>query len=150
MNDELAIVIPVFNEGKNFPQFWQAVTAHVKSPFRAYVIYDFDEDDTVPVAKQVIDRGETRLELLKNNVKRGVVGAIQTGFNRVAAGPCLVVMADLSDDFSQVDDMLSLYNEGNQIVAGSRYMPGGKIIGAPFLKQMMSRLAGVSLHWLRG
>lgn len=150
MGEGLAIVIPVYNEGKNFTKFWAEVTAHVKSPFQAYVVYDFDEDDTVPVAQSIVDEGETRLTLLKNNVKRGVVGAILTGFNSVSAGPCLVVMADLSDDFRQVDDMLELYRQGYQIVAGSRYMRGGKIIGAPFLKQMMSRAAGVSLHWLRG
>lgn len=150
MGEELAIVIPVYNEGKNFPQFWSEVTTHVKSSFQAYVIYDFDEDDTVAAAQSFIDRGETRLTLLKNNVRRGVVGAIQTGFNHVESGPCLVVMADLSDDFRQVDDMLALYRQGYHIVAGSRYMPGGKILGAPFVKQMMSRAAGVSLHWLRG
>jgi dolichol-phosphate mannosyltransferase len=61
----------------------------------------------------------------------------------------LVVMADLSDDLAQVDRMMKLYEDGYHVVAGSRYMKGGKMIGGPWFKQMLSRLAGTSLYWLR-
>jgi hypothetical protein len=78
------------------------------------------------------------------------VGAILTGFNAVESGPVLVVMADLSDDLGQVDKMLALYKEGNDLVAGSRYMKGGSIEGGPWFKQFLSRMAGISLHLFRG
>lgn len=148
--DELSIVIPVFNEGKNFSHLWSEVTTHIKSPFHAYLVYDFDEDDTVPAAQKVIAQGDPRLSLVKNDIGRGVVGAIRTGFNQISTGPCIVVMADLSDDLKQVDQMVELYRKGNHIIAGSRYMPGGKIEGSAFLKQLMSRMAGLTLFWLRG
>jgi dolichol-phosphate mannosyltransferase len=32
---------------------------------------------------------------------------------------------------------------------GSRYMKGGRLIGGPFFKQLMSRWAGTSLYWFR-
>jgi len=146
----LHIVIPVFNEGANFPRLWEELTHSITVPFHAMVVYDFDEDDTVPAVERVIQSGEKRLELVKNDIKRGVVGAIRTGFAKVSEGPVLVVMADLSDDLAQVVPMLELYRSGYQVVAGSRYMPGGKIIGGPLLKQSFSRIAGVSLYWLRG
>ncbi len=146
---ELTIIIPVYNEGANFPRLWTELTAHVRSPFRALVVYDFDEDNTVPGAQQIIDAGEKRLALVKNSVARGVVGAIRTGFQHAPDGPVLVVMADLSDDLAQVDSMLALYDRGFHIVVGSRYMRGGRLIGGPWLKGLMSRTAGVSLYWLR-
>lgn len=146
----LAIVIPVYNEGANFPALWRAISSHVRSEFSSLVVYDFDEDNTVPVVRQIIDQGETRLRLVKNQVRKGVVGAILTGINAVESGPVLVVMADLSDDLGQVDRMVELYRQGYDIVVGSRYMRGGKIIGGPVLKQGLSRLAGLSLHWFRG
>jgi dolichol-phosphate mannosyltransferase len=62
----------------------------------------------------------------------------------------LVVMADLSDDMGQVRRMLELYNAGNDIVVGSRYMKGGKLIGGPWFKQLLSRLSGLTLCWFRG
>lgn len=150
MSDELTIIIPVFNEGVNFPSLWEEMDSLIRSPFRALVVYDFDEDDTVPVVQRLVAQGESRIWLIKNQVRKGVVGAIRTGLHEVEAGPVLVVMADLSDDLAQVDKMLALYREGNDVVAGSRYMKGGRIEGGPWLKQFLSRIAGVSLHFLRG
>ena len=146
----LTVVIPVYNEASNFPGLWQAITESVHSEFVAIVVYDFDADNTIPVVQLIIDRGERRLRLLKNSIGPGVVGAIRTGFNTVTEGPVLVVMADLCDDLRVVDAMLQLYRQGYDVVVGSRYMPGGGIEGGPFLKKMLSRMAGVSLHYLRG
>ncbi len=149
-NPELTLVVPVFNEGKNFPSLWAAITSQIRSALEAVVVYDFDEDNTVPVVQQIIAYGESRLRLVKNNICPGVVGAILTGFNQVADGPVLVVMADLSDDLGQVDRMLALYRRGYHLVVGSRYMPEGKLEGGPWFKQSLSRLAGLTLHWFRG
>ena len=147
---ELTLVIPVYNEGANFHSLWKEATSQIHSPFRALVVYDFDGDYTVPVVREIIASGEWRLELVKNEIRRGVVGAIRTGFNHVDDGAVLVVMADLSDDLSQVDQMLEYYKSGYQVVVASRYMPGGRLLGAPLLKGIMSRVAGTSLRWLRG
>jgi dolichol-phosphate mannosyltransferase len=146
----LSIIIPVYNEGGNFPRLWAEISSQIRSQFRALVVYDFDEDDTVPVVQGIITQGESRLKSVKNTIRPGVVGAILTGFNQVEDGPVLVVMADLSDDLKQVDSMLALYGQGNQVVVGSRYMKGGNIEGGPWLKQFLSRAAGLTLHWLRG
>ena len=147
--DDLTIVIPVFNEGAGFEDLWSELNTHLQFPFRALVVYDFDEDNTVPAVQAVIARGEKRLSLVKNNVRRGVVGALVTGFRAVENGPLLVVMADLSDDLAQVSRMLELYRQGYHVVVGSRYMKGGRILNGPILKQGLSRMAGVSLHWFR-
>ena len=146
----LTIVVPVFNEGAGFAAFWKAVSTNLCVPFHAVVVYDFEEDNTVPVAQGIIAGGETRLTLARNQYGRGVVGAIRTGFDCVSAGPILVAMADLSDDLAKVGEMLELYHQGYHVVVGSRYMRGGGIEGGPWLKQMLSRTAGTSLHWLRG
>jgi glycosyltransferase involved in cell wall biosynthesis len=146
---ELTLVIPVYNESANFPGLWKEIAAHIRSPFRALVVYDFDADNTVPVVEAIIASGERRLTLVKNDIGRGVVGAIRTGFNHAQHGAVLVVMADLSDDLSQVDQMLAFYRDGYQVVVASRYMPGGRLVDAPLLKQAFSRIAGVSLRWFR-
>jgi len=146
----LTVVIPVYNEGANFPGLWSEMTEHLDFPYTALVAYDFDGDDTLPVVQQIIGHGETRLRLVKNTYGRGVVGAIRTGFDAASDGPVLVVMADLSDDLAQVRKMLELYRRGSHIVVGSRYMKGGRLIGGPWFKQMLSRLSGLSLCWFRG
>ena len=62
--EALTIVIPVYNEGANFPALWESLSRQVRAEFSAVVVYDFPGDDTVPVAKQIIARGENRLRLL--------------------------------------------------------------------------------------
>jgi dolichol-phosphate mannosyltransferase len=150
MSEPLTIVVPVYNEGANFASLWAAINSQIRSEFNVLVVYDFDEDDTIPVAEQIIAQGETQIRLVKNNVKPGVIGAILTGFNQVERGPVLVVMADLSDDLHRVNQMLDLYRQGNHIVVGSRYMRGGRLVGGPWFKQSLSKFAGLTLHWFRG
>ncbi len=149
-NPPLTIVIPVYNEGANFPALWREIMSSIKTPFTAMVVYDFDEDNTLPVTREIIAAGDTRLTLRKNAYGRGVTSAIKTGLEAVDSGPVLVTMADLSDDLTQVDDMYELYMEGFDVVCGSRYMKGGRLIGGPFFKQMMSRVSGLTLRYLRG
>jgi dolichol-phosphate mannosyltransferase len=121
----------------------------VPPPFTMYVVYDFDGDTTVPVAREL---GATRpwLRLLRNDLGPGVVNAIRAGFRAVQSGPAMVVMADLSDDLRVVPECLRLYRDGYQIVCPSRYMRGGRQLGGPLVKRTLSRLAGLSLHWLAG
>ena len=150
MDRPLTIVIPVYNEGANFPALWSEMTEHLDLPFTALIAFDFDGDDTLPVVQQIINQGETRLRVVKNSYGRGVVGAIRTGFDAAPPGPVLVAMADLSDDLGQVSKMLELYRQGSHIVVGSRYMKGGRLIGGPWFKQLLSRMSGLTLCWFRG
>jgi hypothetical protein len=110
------------------------------------VVYDFEEDDTVPVVKALKSEG-LQVQLLRN-AGRGVLNALLTGLRSVSAGPVLVSMADLSDDFAIIPQMLAAYEAGATVVVASRYMKGGKHIGGPWLKGQLSRWGGVSLHGL--
>ncbi len=145
----LSLIVPVYNEAENFPRLVGEIESQLAGPFYLYMVYDFDEDTTLPVARAL---AQTRpwLRLVKNRCGRGVVGALRTGFDAVGAGPALVVMADLSDDLRVVPRMLELYRQGYQVVCPSRYMRGGEQHGGPLLKRSLSRLAGVSLRWLVG
>jgi len=149
MDSRPTIIVPVYNEAENFPHFWSELKAAVRSDYQLVVIYDDDRDTTIPVVEQLIAQGERGLRLAKNNLRPGVAGAMETGFRMVNHGPVVVVMADLSDDLTRIDPMLELYRQGYHIVAASRYMSGGETIGGPTLKKQLSRLAGLSLYWLR-
>jgi glycosyltransferase involved in cell wall biosynthesis len=143
----VSLIVPVYNEAANFPNLVAEVERHVPAPFNLHVVYDFDEDTTVPVAK-ALAADRPWLKLVKNDLGRGVVYAIKKGFQAVTSGPAFVVMADLSDDLSIVPRMLELYRQGNQVVCASRYMAGGQQIGGPLLKRTMSRVAGLSLWYV--
>lgn len=148
MYKTLGIVIPVYNEGENIRETVAAIEQQVSALHRIYVVYDFDEDNTLPVARDIIDRG-VDLKLIKNP-SRGVVNAIKQGLKDAKEDYLLVTMADMSDDYSGVDRMHALMAEGYDIVCGSRYMKGGRQIGGPLIKKSLSRLVGVSLWYLTG
>jgi hypothetical protein len=62
----------------------------------------------------------------------------------------IVMMADRSDEPRDVQPMAALVRQGADIVAGSRYVRGGRQEGGPLLKRTLSRAAGMSLHYLAG
>lgn len=147
--EALTLIVPVYNEAENFPGLIAEIERHVPQPCRVLVVYDFDEDTTLPVARRF---AETRpwLHLVKNENGRGAANAIRAGFDAAPSGPALVVMADLSDDLRDIGPMLDLYRQGYRIVCASRYMRGGRQLGGPLLKRTLSRTAGLSLHYLAG
>jgi dolichol-phosphate mannosyltransferase len=143
----LHIVTPVYNEGDNFPELYRQVSK-IKTPHELIVVYDFDQDTTVSVVKK-LQKKDKRLILHKNTKGKGVLGALLNGFDYVKEGPVLVIMADLCDDLSIVDSMYKEYKKGATIVCPSRYMKGGQQLGGPLFKRCLSRVAGVSLHYVR-
>ena len=144
----LSLIVPVYNEAENFPALLAEIEQHIPPPFVLHVVYDFDEDTTVPVARKLAE-DRPWLRLLKNRLGRGVVAAIRTGFQEVGSGPALVIMADLSDDLRIVpDDCWTSTAGGTASSVPSRYMRGGRQVGGPRLKRLLSRAAGLSLRLL--
>ena len=146
---ELNIVIPVYNESENIIHTISEIENKISTPYQITIIYDFEDDDTLPAIKDIVEERKN-IRIIKNKYGRGVLKAIKTGFDCVDDGVILVIMADMSDDLGNVERMLDKINDGYEIVCGSRYMKGGKQIGGPKIKKLLSRLAGVSLHYLTG
>jgi glycosyltransferase involved in cell wall biosynthesis len=143
------LIVPVYNEAENFPSLLAEIESHVPQPFVLNVVYDFDEDTTVSVARTFAE-DRPWLRLVKNRYGGGVVAALRTGFQEVGEGPALVIMADLSDDLRIVPQLMDLYRRGNRIVCPSRYIRGGRQLGGPVVKRVLSRAAGLSLWLLAG
>jgi dolichol-phosphate mannosyltransferase len=151
MSDEIDFIVPVYNEGANIANALAVLYATVTRPKRVLIVYDFDEDDTVPMVRELAPR-YPGVELVRNTIAQGVINAIRAGIEAARSDVVIISMADLSDDLRVVDDMVRLIrDEGYDIVCPSRYMRGGGgQIGGPILKRALSRLGGVSLYWLGG
>jgi glycosyltransferase involved in cell wall biosynthesis len=146
---ELAIVLPVYNEGEAVEPVLRGLSAGVRTPHELVVVYDFDGDTTVPVIARLA--GEIPgLRGLRNDLGRGVLNAMKAGIAGTGAPYVLISMADGSDEPKIVDSMVALARDGADVVAASRYMRGGRQVGGPPLKRLMSRTAGLTLHWFAG
>jgi glycosyltransferase involved in cell wall biosynthesis len=145
----LSVVCPVYNEAENIEKLFSRLGEKISVPMEVLVIYDCEDDNTIPVVRHIALDYAFEVRLIKNRFGAGALNAIKTGFLEFRNEAVLVVMADLSDDLSIANEMYRLIAvEGFDIVCGSRYMPGGNQIGGPLLKKTISRLAGVSLHYL--
>lgn len=143
-------MVPVYNEGENVvPTLRGIVEKTTTRPLEVLVVYDFDQDTTVPVV-QGLQPELPQLRLHKNTLGRGVLNAMKSGLRAARAPFVLITMGDGSDEPSDIDPMYALARAGADVVAGSRYMRGGRQVGGPLLKRTMSRIAGLSLHWLGG
>ena len=146
----LSIVCPVYNEADNIEKLVAEVDKKIRSPLELIVVYDFPEDNTLPVLKEILHRYEFTIRYEQNHFGCGALNAIKTGFDCAKGETVLVTMADLSDDLAIVDAMYrKIHEDGFDIVCGSRYMRGGKQVGGPLLKKFLSSLAGKSLCLLR-
>ncbi len=144
----LTIVVPVFQEEATISRTLAEVAEKITIPHRLLVVYDYPEDPTVPVVEGLLER-YPNVELLHNDLGKGVINAIRKGFDAAThPGALVVVMADLSDDLAAVAGMYRLIQHGYDVVAGSRYCPGGSQEGGGLIKSTLSRLAGRSLHAL--
>ncbi len=142
--------MPVYNEGENAAATLRGIVEQTQTrPLEVLVVHDFDEDTTVPVVQR-LQQEMPELKLYRNRLGRGVLNAIKAGLGAAAAPYVLVTMGDASDDPKDIDAMYALAAGGADVVAGSRYMRGGRQLGGPLLKRTMSRTAGLSLHWLGG
>ena len=145
----LSIVMPVYNEGEVIGKTIKRVESLVNIPHELLIIYDMDEDTTIPQANK-LQKKYPQVKLVKNIYGQGALNALKTGLKFSKGDAACVMMADLTDDPKVLNQMFAKFNQGYDVVAASRYMPGGHQIGGPLVKQILSRVAGISLHFLVG
>jgi glycosyltransferase involved in cell wall biosynthesis len=145
-----SLVVPVFNEAANIGAFCRRA-ATLPSPFELLVCYDFEGDNTLP-ALDALPASEKppHVRAVLNTLGKGVRYAIEAGMRAARAPVVVVMMADLSDDFAKVEELVARAEAGADVVCASRYMRGGRQVGGPWLKGLLSRTAGLSLYWACG
>jgi len=146
---ELSVVMPVHNEGLNIEKTLQALKANVPVPHEVIIVYDRDEDETLPAVRPLLTFYDG-LRLVRNTIAPGPSGALRMGFQHASSDRVLVVMADLCDDFTQIGQLLSLVPNVADIACPSRYCKGGVQQLKPSLKVWAPKFAGRLMKWLTG
>lgn len=145
----LSIVVPVYREGEHARATLETLATRAPVPHEILVVHDEANDPTVPVVDELRQRFPA-LRAVHNTLGRGPALAMRAGFAAAQGEAVLVTMADASDDVGDIAPMLARLQGGDDVVAASRYMPGGRQIGGPWLKTVLSRTAGRTLHRLAG
>jgi dolichol-phosphate mannosyltransferase len=142
----LDIIIPVYNEGANILRTLDALVSDVMTTFRILICYDLPDDDTLEVIRTNTHRfRDVQIEFVRN-AGRGPHRAVMTGFATSTAPFVLMYPAD--DDYNAgiLDGMIAEAEAGCDVVCASRFMPGGSMVGCPWLKATLVRVAAFTLY----
>lgn len=110
------IIIPVYNEGKNIKKLFDGISKNINSKCRLLIVYDSEEDNTLPIVKTIKNSYNFNIKLVKNIYGKGALNAIKTGLKSSTHQAILVMMADLCDDLRIVDKMYRKIKGGGIIL----------------------------------
>ncbi len=146
----LSVVIPARNEegciASTVEHLYHELRAH-DVPHEIIVVDDGSSDGTWNILEQLKLR-VPNLAPTQNTGPHGFGRAIIWGLNQTHGDAVVIMMADESDDVHDVVRYWNVLNEGYDCVFGSRFMPGGGVVGYPRLKLFLNRIANKSLQFL--
>ena len=144
----VTIIVPARDETGIAPVI-SRIARCVRADREILVVVDSAEDLTVPSVR-ALAATVPGLRCLVSPYPPGPAGAIRHGFDVAGGDVTVVTMADGSDDPAQIDVLVGLVRRGAVIAAASRYSAGGRQVGGPAVRRLLSRLAGISLRTLAG
>lgn len=129
MTTKVTILAPAFNEEEVITDFVMATMSGIHSNWELLIIDDGSTDAT-PAMLQSLEAAHPRLRVITHEVNRGLGAALKTGF-QAARGEVVVTMdADLSHPLTTVPGLVKAVREADAAF-GSRFVPGGGMVGIP-------------------
>ncbi len=153
------VVIPTYNERENVEAMAATVLAVLPPEGQLLFLDDNSPDGTGAVIDSICAR-EARVHVMHREKKEGLGRAYVAGFAealRMGATHVIEMDCDFSHDPKDVPRLLAAvtgrppYQEGGADVAiGSRYVKGGKCVGWPFRRWLISRAGGIFIRLMLG
>ena len=135
------VVLPTYNERENIEPMAAAILAAL--PEASLLVVDDGSPDGTGLLADTIAAREPRVSVLHRPGKQGLGVAYREGFRWVLARPdakAVVQMdADFSHDPAALSELLAPLMRGADLVLGTRYMPGGRTVGWPAYRKLISR-----------
>jgi glycosyltransferase involved in cell wall biosynthesis len=134
------VVVPTFNEAANVETVLRRIRQALPDA-GILLVDDASPDGTADLADKLGDEiGD--VDVLRRPAKAGLGSAYRDGFRRAlddGAQICVEIDADLSHDPSTLPALVSAVEHGAHLAMGSRYVPGGRIVGWPWRRRALSR-----------
>ncbi len=135
------VVVPTYNELDNLPVL---VAGLMEQPnVGLLVVDDQSPDGTGALADQLAIDHPGRIRVMHRTGLRGLGRSYIDGIREAIGEPFDVICqmdADLSHDPVQLPALIAATDQ-NEVVIGSRYVPGGRIVNWPLRRKLLSRFA---------
>ncbi|HEV7886164.1 MAG TPA: polyprenol monophosphomannose synthase [Acidimicrobiales bacterium] len=145
------VVLPTYNEGDNIEEVLRRIRA--AAPAADVLVVDDSSPDGTAAKAEAVAAEMGQIKVLSRSAKDGYGRACITGFEQAIADGYEIVVgmdADLSHDPAALPQLIAGVEAGNDLVVGSRYIPGGAIPNWPWHRRLLSnagnRYATTILH----
>jgi dolichyl-phosphate beta-glucosyltransferase len=125
----LSVVVPAYGEEKRIAETLNAIDKYLKNQKYSYeiiVVNDGSKDDTGPVVEQMI-RKIKNLKLLDNRINHGKGYVVRQGMLAAKGQYRLFTDSDNSTPIEEAVKLLPYFNQGYDVVIGSRDVKGAKL-----------------------
>ena len=146
MSPSALVIIPTYNERANLPVLVAGLMKH--ADVRVLVVDDNSPDGTGALADTLGRAYEGRVSVLHRTTNRGFGRSYIDGMRQALNEPVDLICqmdADLSHDPAQLPDLLAAATHAD-LVIGSRYIPGGRIVNWPLKRHILSRFANTYIR----
>lgn len=149
----VSLVIPAYNEEKRLPFILEAAVNYFKGAkfdYEIIVVDDGSKDNTLAV----IDKYRAvlpQMQVIKSEGNRGKGAAVKKGMLAAKGDFCVFADADNSTPLEELEKFLLYFNNGYDVVVGSRGMKESEIaISQPWYKMMLGKLGNQLIQHLLG
>lgn len=150
-NNQIAIVVPSFNEVKNLSILIVGINKKLKGS-RIIIVDDSSIKENLKL--QSIVKKYKNVFLISRSKKLGRGSAVLEGFRHALKNKSTKYIFEMDSDLAHDPKEMTRFIKNEEktkadLIIGSRYLPGGKIINIPSNRTIMSRVINQFLYfWL--
>ena len=137
----VCVVLPTYNERENLEPMAGAILEAL--PEAQLLIVDDSSPDGTGMLADTLAAAEPRIRVLHRADKEGLGAAYRQGFHVALDQPATRAVVQMDADFSHdpkdLPRLLEPLMVDADLVLGTRYMPGGRTLGWPLHRQLISR-----------
>jgi dolichol-phosphate mannosyltransferase len=138
--------VPTYNERENLPLLVEGLMRH--AGVNLLVVDDDSPDGTGALADALAREHGDRIRVLHRTGRRGLGRSYVDGIRMAIAEPIDVICqmdADLSHDPAHLPQLIDATAHAD-VVIGSRYIPGGRVVNWPMRRRVLSRFANAYIR----
>lgn len=152
---KVVVVAPTYNEEENIAGFLKAVLEEQKNlpgyHLEIVVADSHSSDKTAEISRKISlsNKSVHYLDVKKRGLGLGLAIGLDYAVTQLQADILMTMEADLSNDPKQIPDFIKKLR-GADLVVGSRYATGGKIVNWSWWRKLLSFGANSTLWLLAG
>jgi dolichol-phosphate mannosyltransferase len=142
----VTVLAPAYNEEAAIDRFVSEVSDRLEDGWEILIVDD-GSLDTTPERLSQLSRGNPKLRVVTHPQNLGIGSALATGFAEISDGVIVTMDADLSHPLELLPDLVAGCSSADACY-GSRFVPGGGMVGVPLWRSSISKLANLVLRAL--